>query len=104
MNIRWCLVFTEAGEDGTVLHKASVQGHTPTVKTVLEYFTPEQQLQLISVKNMRRKTAMQSAAEQGHDDTKTLLREYIQQTENLINKTKQGDVIWWLPTSTSNIA
>ena len=97
-------MFTEAGVDGTVLHKASVQGHTPTVKTVLEYFTPEQQLQLISVKNMRRKTAMQSAAEQGHADTKTLLIEYIQQTENLINKTKQRDVIWWLPTSTSNIA
>ena len=70
----------------TALHDAASWGHTETVINLLDNLTPDQQLELFSVKNKEGKTAFAEAA--GHyraADTMRTLEHYQNEAEYRVN-------------------
>ena len=70
----------------TALHDAARERHTETVKTILDDLTPDQQLQLLAVKNKEGKTASQEAAEYYRSaDIMRILENYQKDADYRVN-------------------
>ena len=68
----------------TPLLAAAHDGHTESVKMILDCLTADQQIHIMSVLDLLDKTAIQIAEDMGRTGTVRVLREYQHRAENLM--------------------
>ena len=78
-----------AGKYSTPLHRAAHYGRTESVKMILDSLTPDQQIQLMSVRGGVGETAIQWAEGRRRTDTARVLREYQHRADNLMQRRRQ---------------